>query len=362
MAHFTRVRPSGFWTSNSNLLSSEMEGFDSRLYKAINGDDGGVWAPAAQVEIGGAGIKITGAGVFTGGLVSNTVSVSNTLTVQGATTLDDDLTVNGSVAVSTDLAVQGDSALSTLAINGALDVGFKLSVHGNSKLSGALTVTGAGSINGNAILSGTLSVADDATFDTYVAINTAADHSYRLKVNGAARFIGAVTTDTQATIGGNLTVSGSTSVVGLSASAGVSFGASLTVNNDVTAGGDISAGGDIDAGGTITGIGRIKRRTYTFPSDADATIGIANGDVFYMPNGLMTTTRTITLSTAAATTGDQLTVCTLDASHILYVGSYGLRYATGLSQFATFTFISGAWVLTAYAVMLHGVAAVALDN
>lgn len=346
MAHLTRVRAPGMWTLNSNLLSTECEAFDSRIYKAVNGDDGGVWAPSSAIEIGGAGISITGAAAFTGGVTANNVAISNTLAVQGATTLDDDLTVNGSVAVSTDLDVQGDSVLSTLAINGALDVGFKLSVHGSSKLSGSLNVTGSGSINGAAVLSDTLSVAGDSTFDERIAINAAADPAYRLKVAGASKFTGAITGDTSLTLGGNLTVSGSTSLVGLSTSATAAFGAGITVANDADVTGDANVTGDVTAGGTITGKGRIRARTLVISTDADATIGISTADTYYLPAGVYTATRTLTLATAGAVEGDIMTIWNMESAHAITVtlaaASYSLRQGAAVCGL-TVAFISGGW-------------------
>lgn len=344
MAHFTRVRPSGFWTSNSTLLSTECEAFDSRIYAAVNGDGGGVWAPAAVIEIGGSGLKTTGAFVATGGITANTVSVSNTLTVQGVTTLQDAVNITGDITGNNDLFIE------RIGVHGAMVGGNLLSVHGDATITGDGNIDGGLGVGGALSVVGTVSVEstslfqDDVTVDTRLAIGGAQEVGVYLKAYGPVKFT------TSATVGGNLTVSGSTSLVGLTTSASAAFGAGITVTTDVSAGGDIAATGDIDAGGTITGIGRIKRRPYTFPSDADATVNITTGDVFYMPNGLMTAARTITLSTASATTGDQVTFCTLDATTTLFVGGYGLKFASGASQFATFTFISGGWVLTSYGI------------
>lgn len=60
MAHFVRLRPSGFWTIASVVTPAEFEAFDENLSKAINGDDGGTWAPSAQIVIGGSGLRVTG--------------------------------------------------------------------------------------------------------------------------------------------------------------------------------------------------------------------------------------------------------------------------------------------------------------
>jgi hypothetical protein len=95
MAHFTRVRPSGFWTLNSVVDPAEFEQFDAQLYAAINGDAGGTWAPSIPITIGGAGINVTGL------LAADDVEIGGTLEVGGQAlfnapvTIDNDLAVNG---------------------------------------------------------------------------------------------------------------------------------------------------------------------------------------------------------------------------------------------------------------------------
>lgn len=58
MAHFPRVRAPGTWIVGT-LLPAELEQIDAQLFKAANFDDGGTWAPAAAVVVGGAGIRVT---------------------------------------------------------------------------------------------------------------------------------------------------------------------------------------------------------------------------------------------------------------------------------------------------------------
>jgi hypothetical protein len=60
LAHFARTRAPGFWTLNSPLASSESADFDTKIYKAINGDEGGAWMPSAPIEIGGSGVDMGG--------------------------------------------------------------------------------------------------------------------------------------------------------------------------------------------------------------------------------------------------------------------------------------------------------------
>jgi hypothetical protein len=60
MAHNTRIRLAGTWTALSVLTPTEMETFDLRQYQGINGDLGGTWAPATQIILGSAGLRVTG--------------------------------------------------------------------------------------------------------------------------------------------------------------------------------------------------------------------------------------------------------------------------------------------------------------
>ena len=55
MAHRTRIRPNlAAWALNSAVQNTEFDGFDQGQFAAIDGDAGGVWAPASKIIIGGA--------------------------------------------------------------------------------------------------------------------------------------------------------------------------------------------------------------------------------------------------------------------------------------------------------------------
>lgn len=60
MAHNTRIRPGGFWVDASVVTDAEFEALDQAQFEAINGDDGGTWAPLSQIVLGGAGLRVTG--------------------------------------------------------------------------------------------------------------------------------------------------------------------------------------------------------------------------------------------------------------------------------------------------------------
>lgn len=56
MSHFGfRKSPSGDWSTVVVLTRADMTYFDQTLAKAINGDEGGTWAPSSPIIIGGAG-------------------------------------------------------------------------------------------------------------------------------------------------------------------------------------------------------------------------------------------------------------------------------------------------------------------
>ncbi len=55
---FSRVRSSGLWIPNSTVEPHEFEKIDRNLSRAVDGHDGGAYAPSAPIEVGGAGIRV----------------------------------------------------------------------------------------------------------------------------------------------------------------------------------------------------------------------------------------------------------------------------------------------------------------
>jgi len=60
MSHFVYQRPSGDWSGVVMPLNIWFTGFDQQLFKAVNGDDGGTWAPTSAIIIGGQGLQVPG--------------------------------------------------------------------------------------------------------------------------------------------------------------------------------------------------------------------------------------------------------------------------------------------------------------
>ncbi len=60
MSHNPRIRPPGLWVAVTVIDPDELETFDLRQFESINGDQGGTWAPATPIVIGGDGIHVAG--------------------------------------------------------------------------------------------------------------------------------------------------------------------------------------------------------------------------------------------------------------------------------------------------------------
>lgn len=64
MSHFARTRDPVAWVVGV-VLPAEFASLDDKTFKAINGDEGGAWAPSAAIVIGGQGITLSNAVEFT---------------------------------------------------------------------------------------------------------------------------------------------------------------------------------------------------------------------------------------------------------------------------------------------------------
>lgn len=343
MAHFARVRLFGGWVIDGlPLLPTEMEQIDANLARAINGDGGGVYAPPSPIEIGGTGgLKVTGplwsTGTFRvdqvadlrGGLTvqGGNASFALDLTVQGELTAEASLTVNedlfvlgeatvdgvgkfyGNLFAYADLSVQGDASAARLAIGGAHDGANKLTVNGAAKVTTNLTVGGVCSVSGSTTLLGTLNV------------------------SGSTTLSGAVGIGSTLTVGGALSANGGTTTTTLHAT-----GAS-ELDGNVTVGGVLSAKGDV------------RYRVLTLSADANVNVGINDCNFVFLPAGILSVTRTVTLATTDALEGHKLRLVTKDATNFLRVLSalhdVQIRYGGGSDSFSVdFTFIAGNWQMS----------------
>lgn len=104
MAHNTRVRADlTAWEAAIPLEPSELDALDEGQFAAINGDDGGVWAPADPIIIGGAGLQFTGE-VTAGG----DLAITGTLTVESGGAIDVEAGGNINIEASGNIHVTGE--------------------------------------------------------------------------------------------------------------------------------------------------------------------------------------------------------------------------------------------------------------
>lgn len=75
MAHFARTESDATWTTGNYVtLISDWTSIDAKCAQAINGDDGGTWAPTSVISIGGQGLVLSGpCTVFGTGLLQSAV-------------------------------------------------------------------------------------------------------------------------------------------------------------------------------------------------------------------------------------------------------------------------------------------------
>jgi hypothetical protein len=279
------------------LLSSEMEGFDSRLYKAINGDDGGTWAPTDKIILGGAGLKCT---VLT---ELADVTASGDVTVQGETDLQDDVAVGGDLDVAGALEVLGLTSLrDDTTVDADLQVNETLTVLGASDLQGALDVGGAMEVLG------TTSLRDDVVIDAELQVNEAVVLGDTLSVAGAMQ------------VGGALTLLGA-----------------VGINQPVTP----------------TGSGRVRAKS-VLGADANTTYSAGTAQRVHV-TGLTSTTRTYTIDTTGASDGDTINFSTTMVSKLIVLDVQGgnpqtLSLQSALTNgynWVELTYISGGWHVTA---------------
>ena len=82
MSHGSYYKPSGIWANGDVPGAAFFTYLDQRLFKLIDGDGGGTWAPSAALTIGGSGIIMSGPLVISG--ADATLSSGKKITVTGS--------------------------------------------------------------------------------------------------------------------------------------------------------------------------------------------------------------------------------------------------------------------------------------
>lgn len=313
MAHFAYTRTPGTWTALSALSHAEMEDIDTKLYKAINGDEGGAWTPSTAIQIGGAGFSFggaTGHRVISGSALYINSGAAFQASSGATFTLDNGVTVSVQAAF---VAGGGGTLTGTW-------------VHG-----GTNNVTGAGHFSFDTgtyaeFLSGsTLDV--DVGADVTIALDHNTDHIYWTGTGATARWY-------------------TGSVLQTDAGASVTFNSAVTLAGAVTLSGAMTCSEPID----MSSNGTIGWRAF-LGTDADIpALSCEAYDQVHVVASTPTANRTYTLI-GTAVEGQRFRISYLGASYkVTFVfngggDSYELKNVSGSYVFLELVYISGAWRL-----------------
>ncbi|MDD4633901.1 MAG: hypothetical protein PHU62_04910, partial [Bacteroidales bacterium] len=139
--------------------------------------------------------------------VNKHIQDNGTLTVEGATTLNDILDVDGATTLNSTLDVTGATALaSTLDVTGATALASTLDVTGATALASTLDVTGA------TALASTLDVTGATTLASTLDVTDATTLGGTLDVTGATALASTLDVTDATTLGGTLDVTGATAL------------------------------------------------------------------------------------------------------------------------------------------------------
>lgn len=193
MAHFAYTRPAGIWNQLTDLLSGELQDLDIKTYKAVNGDQGGTWAPSSPIVIGGTGFTSSGPTSFPSGFgcagnasfLAN-VGIFGTLSSNGATNLYGATTAFGSVSVAGagGLSVTNDVSIGdSLSVSGVSNLNGNVNSFGYGTFGTGISTGGNASVSGNATVGGTLD-AGPTDIAGHLSVSSGADIGGTLSVSG----------------------------------------------------------------------------------------------------------------------------------------------------------------------------------
>ena len=224
--------------------------------------------------------------------------MNGTLTVTGATTLNNNLTVTGASTLQGNTNLNGTLTVTGVSVyQGAGSFNSTLTVTGATTLNNNLTVTGASTLQGNVNMNGTLTVTGATTLNNNLTVT------------------GATTLQGNSNLNGNLTVTGATTLQGtMSVSTTISSGSTTfnllntTVTNaNVLGAGDTIIIGSSTAGGstTIRNAGTSINGTLTV-TGATTLQGAATLQGNVSLNGNLTVTGATTLQSTLAVGGNTI--------------------------------------------------------
>lgn len=280
MSHFSFTRPGGVWSSFSDLLSGEMADIDAKTFKAINGDDGGTWAPSSVITVGGQGLDVTGSfrsdGAFD--VFGNDPIFHNNLFVEGLFQATGTFTLFGGGTI-------GTTSSDALTVNAKS------------------TFASISTFNGNAILNGHVTLAHNVSIGSSPAdlLSVAAESQF----------------STDATFSSTLTVVGGLFAdSGINVSGNGSIAGTLTVGNTLV----MSGGANLASPLQCTSSGRILRSAVFGAVSGGGTFNPAVANSYFFSSGMAS--QSYALPTTGVLDGDFIEIA-------LQTGTSGTLTVTG---------------------------------
>lgn len=280
MSHFAHTRAGGVWNSNQVVFATEFADFDAKTFKALNGDEGGTWAPSSVITIGGQGLSVPANVILgTGGTTS--------LTVDSACAFDYQAGFFGIVLTHANVMI-GDDNTTTATVNSNLIINSGFVANANSSFAGSGV---------------------HLSFGTGTVLSLASGSS--LVCSAGALFNATVTCASTLAVTGAATMASTLVVTGAITSDGANFNGTAAVNINTSGGCFVSC--PITCSGTAR---VIKRVTALSGIGADSSAwGPVNSDVVYV--GSMTADATFTIN--GGVDGDEIRFVNKSPSHALTV-------------------------------------------
>lgn len=325
MAHFVYPAgtPLGVVPFGYVVPSAEWASTLAQLFKAVNGDEGGTWAPSSFLTIGGSGLQLTG--------TAHTLAASARLNVESAAEIRLKngalLKADGSVGdirleVLTNVATLTAQAASVVNLDGTTnvkgDVTFKSTGPATLALETGVTATwqsgasatfqdgSTATFGGTVVFSATAAITLQ-TGATLTAQNTVVGTwngpwtcGSTLAVTGASTFSSTVTCNSSLAVGTNATIAGNAGITG-----NATVGGTLGVTGATTLAGAAALSSTLAVSGVSTFSNRVVRSGATAYAelriedgpDSTTTIDAYEADVWNAP---LTNNRTWTISNGPA--------------------------------------------------------------
>jgi hypothetical protein len=340
MAHHTRVRANFAAWSTGAVTQTEWDKFDTNLFKSINGDEGGVWAPSSVIEIGGSGLQVSGPFLASADATIGTTSADD-LTVWststfigptnfGITTFGGTATFNGALVANGNVTL-GNAASDTLTVVAASTFQNDLTIGVTS--ADALQVWSTSTFIGPTAFG-------VATFGGASTFNGTAEF------NNNVTFTDGVTFEVQTDFEGDVTI-GTSSVDALLVNSSTTFFENVIFSDTV----ELLNNAIVAAPIFFSGTGRVPMRTGV-ATDASGAYSPTTANMYRVAPTTITTTRTYSISNTGAMDGDWLWFGIGPQGFSLsfedHLGGALITFTAGTQGYALFVRMSGTWRLLGY--------------